>query len=103
MISAPVIIHIGPIQFIAGDFLTECDSFQHRTVTVSATAHVIDFAGARIPEKSVKRPHKVGAVYVVANLLAFVSEHLIGGAGGRAFEQVCEKAVELRTRVIGPR
>ena len=48
-----------------------------------------------------ERVHKVERVDVVAYLFAVVAEHDIGGISNRAFHQIGEKAVQLRSRMAG--
>ena len=68
---------------------------------MAAAAHVIDFAGARLQSELPKCLDEIVAVNVVADLLAFVTEHAIRPTGRGAFHQVGEKAVQLRARVRG--
>src|SRR6266498_2211716 len=82
------------LDILRGDVLAQRDRLEHRAVAVARTTHVVHlgFAGRAI--ELMERRDKVGAVDVVADLLALVAEDRVGLAGAHAFHQICQKAVE---------
>ena len=88
-----------PVELSPGDLLAERDRLEHRAVAVPARRRCCRRPPARglVVERG-ERPNEVGAVDVVAHLLAAVAVDRVALAGDRAAHQVREEAVQLRAR-----
>src|SRR5581483_2827304 len=100
MVSDPSIRLERYLHLAAADLLAHRDRLRHRAVRKAPTAEVVDRADARILVERCDRTDEVGAVDVVADLLAAVAEDPVRRAGHRAAHQVREEAVELGARVM---
>src|SRR5262249_43653042 len=93
VIADAVGLAVAPAQRPAGDFLAAANRFEHRAVAEPPAAHVVNLARPWRQKELLKRPDQVGAVDVVAYLLAAVAEDGVRRARDGAFHQVREKAV----------
>ena len=101
MVADPRLLAHLPAQLAAGDPLADLDRLQHRAVAEAPAADVVDGGGARGPAEGVEGGDQVGAVDVVADLLAVVAEDGVRSAGDGALHQVGEEAVQLGAGVLG--
>ena len=101
MVADPRLLAHLPAQLAAGDPLADLDRLQHRAVGEAAAADVVDGGGAGRLAEGVEGGDQVGAVDVVADLLALVAEDGVRGAGDGALHQVGEEAVQLGAGVLG--
>src|SRR5207248_9221267 len=72
VIALAVFFHILPFDILAGDLLTQFNTFDHRAIAEAATADVIDLSNQRILEELVKGTYKVKTVNIVSDLLSFI-------------------------------
>src|SRR3954452_4339705 len=74
MVTRPVLAGKLPVELPPRDPLTGLDRLEHRAVGRPPPADVVNRGHSRGPLKRLKRAKEVGAVDVVADLLAAVSE-----------------------------
>ncbi len=101
VVAGTIGVGIGVVERRAGKFLANLDGFQHGAIAEAAATDVVDLAGARAAEKMIEGGDEIGAVDVVADLLAAVAENGVRRGGGGALYEVGEEAVQLRAAVIG--
>jgi hypothetical protein len=101
VIADPVLVAELPVELAAGDPLAGLDRLQHRAVGEAPAADVVDRRRLRVGGKGEEGVDEVGAVDVVAHLLAAVAEDGVVLAGHRALHQVGEEPVQLGAGVLG--
>src|SRR5665811_1586735 len=77
-----------PVELSTRDLLAERDRLEHRAVALTPAADVVDGRRARLGVEDGESVHEVGAVDVVAHLLAVVAADDVGIAGHRAAHPV---------------
>src|SRR5215510_3316381 len=93
-------IVVRPVDLASAQLLAHPYRLEHRTVAEATASDVVDLSDTRLGEEFAERADKVGAVNVVAHLLALVSVHDVRGPGHRALHQIRKKPVELRARMV---
>ena len=102
MVASPVVLGIGAIEFLTGQFFAYLDGFQHRAMAETTAADIVNFPAARCFVKVIKRLNQIVAVNVVTDLLALVAEHGVRRTCHGAFHQVGKKTVKLSPAVVWP-
>src|SRR5215210_4759848 len=74
MVPTPGVAFKAPIEPTARDLRRQLDGFEHRAVAVPSPPKIVDGARARFPVELFEGSHDVVRVYVVADLLALISE-----------------------------
>jgi len=85
----------------AGDTLAHGNCFENRAAVRASPADVVDTRGSRCTVKLRERAHEVGAVDVVAHLLAAVAVDGVRLPGYGAPHEIRQEAVKLSTGVVG--
>ena len=97
VVPTAVVVHILGLHLISGNLLAQIDRLDHGAVAVSSTTHVVDFTASGAFVEVMEGTDQVGTVNIVPDLFAFVAKHRIGRLGDRAFHQISQKAVQLRS------
>src|SRR5208337_203691 len=95
VVALAVLVDILPIHWFAGHLPDFGDTFEHGDAVFSTAAEVVDLATARAGRKHFDRTDDIMAMYVIADLLAFISINGIGAAGNGHLHEVGEEAVEF--------
>ena len=103
MVSRAILINVLVFHRLAGYLRNKSESLQYGYRVVTSTTKIVNFAFSRCGDESLDKCHNVVAVYVVSDLLSFVTEYLVGTALDIAFDQIAEEAVELDATVVGTR
>src|ERR1700722_4296759 len=100
VISHPAGVHILPLQLDLTNTLADCDRFEHRAVTKTTAADVIDLARPGIAKEGVKCLNQVIAMNIVADLFSLIAEYLVWSFHNTALHQVSQESMKLSTRVL---
>src|SRR5450759_3455353 len=87
VVTDPVNVAVRGRHWPADDVLAELDRFHHRAVAVPPSPDVVNLAAARRGKKGVERGDQVGAMDIVADLLATISVNRIRLSGYRTLHQ----------------
>src|SRR5581483_2458372 len=68
--------------------LKEGDCLQHGAAAGTAAADIVDLARAGATKVFDEATHEIARVDVVANLLALMTDHIVGAAGSHASREV---------------
>ena len=99
MIADSILVFISDRHRTAVDFFAKRDGFLHRTVAVSSTTGVVNFARSWILRVMPEHVHEIERMDIVTNLLPLISKNCIGGISDGAFDKVRKKSVQLRSRM----
>src|SRR5205814_1880499 len=84
VIAGAVGFGVRPLHRPGGELLADRDGLEHRTVAEAAAADVVNLSRTRGAPEAVEGGDQIGAVDVVADLLAAVAEDGVRPAGRRA-------------------
>src|SRR5580704_4130757 len=99
VIALAVFLGVLPVQFIPRHLLNFAYSLEHRNAVFSAAAEIVDLPTTRFGGKLFNGTDHIVAVNVVADLLAFIAEYVVGPARNGHLHQVGKEAVKLDTRM----
>ena len=101
VVPSAVLVHVFVVHRLSGDGGDAVEGLDDRHGVGPAAAEVIDLALARRGDEPAYQLNDVVAVDVVAHLLAFVAEHLVGTAFEVALDKIAQEAVQFHAAVLG--
>ena len=93
MVSFAVLIDIFVGHLLSGDLFDQIKRFQNRDGVIATTAQVVNLRNPRCLDELIHELRDVERMDIVANLFAFIAEHLIGSALEITPDQVAEETV----------
>ena len=103
MVAGAGLIAVAVLHLFTRDILHQGKGFENGHGIVFTPANIIHLGYTGCSNEGIHKSRHIGAVDIVADLLALIPENGVGLFGKVTFYQVAEKAMELHTAVIGAR
>src|SRR5262245_39096807 len=101
MVADAIDILVGRDELVAADLLRHLDGLDHRGVAEAAAADVVGLRDPWRLKELVKCVDEVATMDRIADLLSLVAVDGVGSSRHGAAHDVCEKSVQLRSRMVG--
>src|SRR5215813_6292155 len=102
MIAISIGVNVVKDHFSPRNGLDAFESLQDRAAIVSAPAKVINLTATRSFDERLDKSSHIYRMYIVSNLLTFISVNSVLLAFEVAFYEVAEETMQFNTRVVRP-
>ena len=88
VVALAVLVHVLPVQLLAGHLFDFGDGFKHGNTVFAAAAHVVNLSAARIGREFFDGANHIVAMNIIAYLLGLVAKHIVSASRNCHFHQI---------------